>query len=109
MVDNEKRKRLEIFKADEKAVLKILNDCEPIGVTTPKEVYSYLAHRLLSALYRGEETEESISILVSYELKYSYGISASEHKVNAISNKIIKWWLSKKTNKQSQNNKASNC
>ena len=102
MVDKEKRKKLKTFKADEKTVLKMLNDWEPIGFTTPEDEYDCLAYKLLSALYRGEETEESISTLINYELKYHFGISEPKQTVNAVSNRIINWWLSKKTNEQKQ-------
>ncbi|GAG11924.1 unnamed protein product [marine sediment metagenome] len=92
----ERQKKLQTFKSDERRIRQILNDWDPIA-GSPDDEYDYLVHRLMLTLHKGEETTESISSLISYELTHHFGFEESKNKIDAISEEIVGWWVPQKT------------
>ncbi len=95
---DERKPRRDVFKREQKAIRRILNDWDPIGVSNvevdegvahPLEhEYDCLNHQLLSALHGGAGPE-TIGEFIRREMDEHFGLSVSAEEARSVADRLV--------------------
>lgn len=92
---SEKNSKRRQFRREEKAVLDILNEWEPIGFKTPEDEYDCLAHQVLSLLHTGAGQRE-LRDRIRTEIHSHFGLTdIPEDQIIDTAARIWGWWNSR--------------
>jgi len=90
MKPREQKARSDEFKAQEKAILEILNRWDTI-LGSPADEYQCLADRILSALHRGLSGADMEALIMS-DMQVHFGLDVPELEVRKVRQEIMAWW-----------------
>ncbi len=95
---DERKARRDVFKGEENAIRRILNDWDPLGVAGvvvdegvahPLEhEYDCLNHQLLSALDGGADPE-AIAEFIRREMESHFGLSVSAEEACSVADRLV--------------------
>ncbi len=89
MNNNDQETAINVEKA---ALMRILNDWEPIGRSPAENEYDSLINQILGELHK-EVTCDDISSLIRKKLAPLFGIDESNRIVNEVGHSIWNWWV----------------
>jgi hypothetical protein len=88
----ERASRRQAFRREEAALLRILNDWDPIRVGPPPDEYDCLAHHVLGLLHRGA-AQDDVRDLLEREVADHFGIrDIPPAEFDGVATRILRWW-----------------